>query len=98
MVGVWPSIEKTIPTDHKDMMMGKTDHSVNQHLIIVSGVKVVATLYDSNNKIVGTGWSYLTIANNLYPNNKSPFEIIIYDIHTSNMQAIASSALAADWY
>jgi hypothetical protein len=72
--------------------------ALNQSPDTVSSVKVIATLYDSNNRILGTEWSYLTISNNLLPNNKSPFEIVIYDSDVSNMQAVASYALAVDWY
>lgn len=87
--------------DNSNQFSGPIMHiageALNQSPDIVSGVKVIATLYDSNNKMVGTGWSYLTVANNLYPNNKSPFEIEIYDSDVSNMQAVASYALAVDW-
>ena len=88
--------------DNSNQVTGPVLHIVgealNQSPDIVSGVRVIATLYDSNNKIVGTGSSSLSISNNLYPNNKSPFEIKIYDSDTSNMQAVSSYALAVDWY
>ena len=48
--------------------------ALNQSTDIVSGVKVIATLYDSNNKIVGTGSSYLSISNNLC--TITPYDLI----------------------
>lgn len=104
------SIETTPPVvilshtywyDNSMRVIGPVLHIIgevlNQSPSIVSNVKVVATLYDSNNKIVGTGWSYLAISNNLYPDDKSPFEIIIDYTETPNMEAISSYALAVDW-
>lgn len=78
-------------------MLNIVGEALNQSPGIVSGVKVVATLYDSNNKIVGTDYSYLDISNNLYPNNKSPFKIVITDSDTPSPLSVASYSLAVDW-
>ncbi len=46
-------------------------------------VKVISNFYDSNDEIVGIGWTFTTI-DNIYPNGKSPFEITISDFVSTN--------------
>ena len=46
-------------------------------------VKVVSNFYDSNDEIVGIGWTY-TIIDSIYPNGKSPFEITISEFISNN--------------
>ena len=107
-----PSYQPTTPAitilghsywfDNSNRFMGPTlyivGEALNQSPSIVSSVKVVATLYDSSNKIVGTDSTYLDISNNLYPNSKSPFKIVITNSDTSFVPAVSSYSLAVDWY
>jgi hypothetical protein len=67
--------------DDSNMYAGRTFHIVgevmNESSEILDMVKVVATLYDMNNQVVGTDSTYLEINNNFYPGEKSPFKITI---------------------
>jgi len=46
-------------------------------------VKIISSFYDKNDDLVGVGWAYTTL-DNIYPNGKSPFEIIISDFISTN--------------
>jgi hypothetical protein len=69
---------------------------VNESPDILRSVKVVATLYNANNEVVGTDYAYLEISNNFYPGERSPFKIMITNAD-SPVQQISAYALAVDW-
>jgi hypothetical protein len=74
--------------DDSNQYRGRTLHIVgeviNQSSEILNNVKVVATLYDTNNQVVGTDSTY-----NFYPGEKSPFKITISN-HDAPMQQLSS--------
>lgn len=63
----------------------------------INYVNIVATFYDSANKVVGTSFTYSTIGT-LRPQEKSPFNIILYNNEqtskTSSYKLTASADLA----
>lgn len=69
---------------------------VNESPEILSSVKVVATLYNVNNEVVGTDSTYLEINNNFYPDEKSPFKIMITK-DDGPVQQVSTYTLAVDW-
>lgn len=56
------------------MVVGEVQNTGNKN---VEFVKIVATFYDANNNVVGTGYTYTDI-DILVPGQKSPFEISSY--------------------
>ena len=50
----------------------------NKSPIVVEYVKVIGTLYDNNNKVVGTSFTF-TEPTDLEPGEKAPFDLIIQD-------------------
>jgi hypothetical protein len=69
---------------------------INESSEILDTVKVVATLYNANNQVVGTDSAYLEINNNFYPGEKSPFKITISN-EDAPIQQLNSYGLALDW-
>lgn len=57
-------------------------------------VKVIATLYDENRKVIGTGFTY-TDPSTISSQESSPFKIIIGDIDVSSIDSIDSFKLVA---
>lgn len=86
--------------DDSNQFTGRTLHIVgeviNESSDILSMVKVVATLYDTNNQVVGTDSTYLEINNNFYPGEKSPFKITITN-DDGPVHQLSSYTLALDW-
>jgi hypothetical protein len=86
--------------DDSNQYTGRSFHIVgeviNQSSEILNDVKVVATLYDTNNQVVGTDSTYLEINNNFYPGEKSPFKITITN-DDGPIQQLSSYTLAIDW-
>jgi hypothetical protein len=86
--------------DDSNQFTGRTLYIVgeviNDSTDILSSVKVVATLYNANNEVVGTDSTYLEINNNFYPGEKSPFKIMITN-DDGPVQQLSSYTLAVDW-
>ncbi len=57
-------------------------------------VKVIATLYDDNRNVIGTGFTY-TDPSTISSQESSPFKIIIGDIDVSSIDSIDSFKLVA---
>ena len=68
---------------------------INESDNLVGGVTIVATLYDANNQVVGTGSGHAQI-DPLYPQQKSPFEIVVYK-GNSPVNLMSAYSLAVDW-
>src|SRR5919106_1725516 len=86
--------------DDSNQFRGRTFYIVgeviNESSDILSMVKVVATLYGTNNQVVGTDSTYLEINNNFYPGEKSPFKIMITN-DDGPVHQLSSYTLAVDW-
>lgn len=61
-------------------------------------VKVIATLYDDKNKVIGTDFTY-TNPSTIFPQETSPFSFMIGQSDVSNLGAIKSyKIMASDEY